>query len=63
MSLASVKEKGKWPRPQPGQAAVIPSAQENVMNRQIQWINDFKQALEQARQQNRAVLLDFFNPG
>lgn len=31
--------------------------------KQIQWKTDFKEALEQARKENKAVLLDFFNPG
>lgn len=29
---------------------------------QVNWLTDLSQAYEQARQQNRYVLLDFFSP-
>lgn len=32
------------------------------MGKTIEWITDFKEALERARRENKAVLLDFFNP-
>jgi uncharacterized protein YyaL (SSP411 family) len=33
-----------------------------MMPKQFDWMNDFKEALEKARKENKAVLLDFFNP-
>lgn len=33
------------------------------MNTQIQWKSNFQEAIEQARREKKAVLLDFFNPG
>lgn len=33
------------------------------MNTQIKWKTDLKEAVEQARKENKAVLCYFFNPG
>ena len=33
------------------------------MKKQIEWKTDFKQALEQAQKEKKAVLFDFYNPG
>ncbi len=30
--------------------------------KKIQWTTDFQEALDQARNEKKAVLLDFFNP-
>ena len=30
--------------------------------KQIHWKTEFQEALEQARKENKAVLLDFYNP-
>lgn len=40
-----------------------PLSQEYVMKKKIEWKTDFKEALEQARKESKAVLFDFFNPG
>lgn len=32
------------------------------MNKQLEWKIDFKEAVEQARKENKAVLFFFFNP-
>ena len=32
------------------------------MNKQLEWKTDFKEALELARKENKAVLFFFFNP-
>lgn len=32
------------------------------MGKQINWISDFNEALAQAKRENKAILLDFFNP-
>jgi hypothetical protein len=33
------------------------------MNRKFEWRTDFLEVFEKARNENKAVLLDFFNPG
>ncbi len=32
------------------------------MSPKVQWVTEFETAFEQARKENMAVLLDFFNP-
>lgn len=33
------------------------------MAQKVEWLTDFDQAINQAGKENKAVLLDFFNPG